>query len=56
MIKILILDDSDRKIDKIKQVLVEGCDLHENDIEVAKSVANGRKARIMRSISFDAGH
>ena len=44
MIKILILDDSDRKIDKIKQVLVEGCDLHENDIEVAKSVANGRKA------------
>lgn len=44
MIKILILDDSDRKIDKIKQVLVEGCDLQENDIEVAKSVANGRKA------------
>ena len=44
MIKILILDDSDRKIDKIKQILVEGCDLHENDIEVAKSVANGRKA------------
>jgi nucleoside phosphorylase/CheY-like chemotaxis protein len=44
MIKILILDDSDRKIDKIKQVLLEGCGLHENDIEVANSVATGRMA------------
>lgn len=44
MIKILILDDSDRKIDKIKQVLLEGCGLHEDDIEVANSVATGRMA------------
>lgn len=44
MIKILILDDSDRKIDKIKQVLLDGCGLHEDDIEVANSVATGRMA------------
>lgn len=44
MIKILILDDSNRKIDKIKQVLLEGCGLHEDDIEVANSVAAGRVA------------
>lgn len=42
MIKILILDDSDRKIDYIKKILLEGCGLLEENITVAKSVAAGR--------------
>ena len=44
MIKILILDDSDRKIDYVKKVLIEGCGLHEEHIVVAKSVSGGREA------------
>lgn len=44
MIKILILDDSDRKISCIKKVLVDGCCLEDSNIEVAKSIASGRKA------------
>lgn len=44
MIKILILDDSDRKIDYVKKVLIEGCGLQEEHIVVAKSVSGGREA------------
>lgn len=42
MIKILILDDSDRKINYIKKILLEGCGLQEENITIAKSVAAGR--------------
>lgn len=42
MIKILILDDSDRKIEYIKKILLEGCGLQEENITIAKSVAAGR--------------
>lgn len=44
MIKILILDDSDRKISNIKKVLVDGCGIDEANIKIAKSNASGRKA------------
>ncbi|NLI35245.1 MAG: 5'-methylthioadenosine/S-adenosylhomocysteine nucleosidase [Bacteroidales bacterium] len=42
MIKILILDDSEGKIEKIQKVLQEGCALDDENIFVAKSVAAGR--------------
>ena len=44
MIKILILDDSDRKVENVKKVLIDGCGLNENNIVIAKSVSGGRKA------------
>lgn len=43
MIKILILDDSDKKIDKIKKVLLEGCGLNEDNLVIAQSVSAGRQ-------------
>lgn len=42
MIRILILDDSERKIHSIKKILIEGCGLQEDNITIANSVAAGR--------------
>lgn len=44
MIKILIIDDSERKIDSIQKVLFDGCGLTPYDIVVEKSVSSGRRA------------
>lgn len=42
MLRVLILDDSKAKIEVVKKVLVEGCLLKEESIDVAESVAAGR--------------
>jgi len=44
MIKLLILDDSSKKVEAIKKVLFEGCGLSEDDVDVAISIASGRNA------------
>lgn len=44
MIKILILDDSSPKVVTIKKVLFEGCCISEDNVDIAVSVASGRKA------------
>lgn len=43
MIKILIIDDTDKKISCIKSVIVDNCAIPENDITVAKSINSGRR-------------
>lgn len=42
MIKILILDDTETKIARIKSVIVNNCNIPENNIDVAISINSGR--------------
>ena len=42
MIRVLISDDSENKIELISKVLEEGCNLSPENIAVAKSVSEGR--------------
>lgn len=51
MIKILVMDDSEKKIDIVKKVLIEGCGVKESNITVAMSVSSGRNA--VRKTYFD---
>ena len=51
MLTILIMDDSPKKIETVKKVLIEGCGIDEKSITVAKSVAAGRNA--VRDKYFD---
>lgn len=44
MNKILIVDDSNTKIERILKVLIERCSLDQGDIDVAYSVSSGLKA------------
>ncbi|KAA6333003.1 5'-methylthioadenosine/S-adenosylhomocysteine nucleosidase [termite gut metagenome] len=43
MIKILIIDDTEDKIFRIKSVIVNNCNIPESNIDVAKSINSGRK-------------
>ena len=43
MIKVLIMDDTPEKMEKIKSVLKERCLLKEEDITIAESINGGRK-------------
>jgi CheY-like chemotaxis protein len=43
MIKILILDDTEAKISKIKTVITDNCDIPNENIDVAMSINAGRK-------------
>lgn len=42
MIKVLLMDDTPEKIDKIKKVLTTNCLLSEDNITIAKSINSGR--------------
>lgn len=42
MIRVLIIDDSEKKIELISKILEEGCNLSPENIAVAKSVSEGR--------------
>lgn len=43
MIKILIIDDTDTKISRIKSVIVDNCAIPENNITISKSINSGRQ-------------
>ena len=44
MIRVLIMDDTPEKIEKVKSVLMGRCLLKEEEIEGAQSINSGRKA------------
>lgn len=48
MIKVLIVDDSDNKIQSIRKVLVERCQIPDNLIDDAKSVSSGITALVSK--------
>lgn len=43
MIKILILDDTEAKISKVKSVITDNCEIPNDNIDVAMSINSGRK-------------
>ena len=43
MIKILVLDDTETKISRIKTVIINNCDIPNENIDVAMSINTGRK-------------
>lgn len=43
MIKVLIIDDTDTKINRIKSVVIDNCSIPEENIDIAKSTNAGRK-------------
>jgi nucleoside phosphorylase/CheY-like chemotaxis protein len=43
MIKILVLDDTDQKVSYIKSVIVDNCNIADENIDVATSINSGRK-------------
>lgn len=43
MIKVLIMDDLEKKVKDIKKVLIEGCGLKDKNINVASSISSGRQ-------------
>jgi nucleoside phosphorylase/CheY-like chemotaxis protein len=49
MIKILIMDDSPNKVEKIRKFLVEDCQLHLDDISVGSNIGEGRKLLMKQS-------
>lgn len=44
MLRVLLLDDSEKKIDTVKKVLLDVCGLQDQEIDIAKSVSSGRRS------------